>query len=307
MIIIVLFVVTGFFLFYSKDKSKSLVQVSDVVYEGSDFKKSCFSVGKDIIYLCVFNSDESEYYIAKMPINGNNMEKVPYDIPADMKVLGMDVDLSGECSILLSTFHEEELEGDMATFIDFKTTRIDRIRENGELNYSIDISNEFQNAEEIPLIFESDANGNYYISKDNILVQLSIDNTIEEYEIDGYYEAVNCEGDNVYAVYWDNSTEKTILSSIDKGEFCSITELENLDDDYREISVYGKELYMYSRNGLYKLNNNKQRIIYNSDQIDEIRPFIISEDLSPSGELCMLLKIDDKYLIRHVKYGNNIS
>ena len=32
-----------------------------------------------------------------MPINGNNMEKVPYDIPADMKVLGMDVDLSGEC------------------------------------------------------------------------------------------------------------------------------------------------------------------------------------------------------------------
>ena len=278
------------------------VDIKDVTFEDDDIRKSCFSVGSDYIYMCAFSKDESDYYIAKAPINSNALEKLHYEIPENMKVLRISADSSGECSLLLSTFHEEDFEGEKATFIDFNTTRIDRIDTDGQLKYSLDISDEFKKAEEIPLIFEADEGDNFYVNVGSVLMHFSIKDKIEKFIIDGYYETVMCENGKAYTVYYDYSAEKTFLSLIEDGEISKVAELETFNEDYRSISKSGDDLYLYSREGLFKYSNDTQECLYKDDNITDTRRFMDGEDLSSEGELCILLNVDEKYSVRHVRY-----
>jgi hypothetical protein len=237
-----------------------------------------------------------------MPIQGNCLEILPYSIPANMKVIGMDADSSDGCSVLLSTFHKEALDGKDAIFIDFKQTRIDQIGADGKLKYSLDVSSSFMNTEEIPLIFESNSSGNYFVGIENTLMYFSTnENEVEQDTVDGYFETLVCDNNKAYAVYWDYSSEKTILSSIEDGKLSSMAELKTFDEDYRSVSIYSDSLYLYSRDGVYRFRDNKQECIYKNDDINEMRPFIYGEDVSSDGEICILLKIEDKYRVRHIK------
>lgn len=281
------------------------VEVKDVEFKGEDFKKSCFSVGSDYIYICAFSKDESDYYIAKTPINGNDLETLSYKIPENMKVLSLSADSSGECSVLLSTFHEEPFEGENAILIDYQITRIDRIDTDGKLKYSLDVSDEFRKSELMPVIFEADACDNYYVNNGSVLMHFSRNsNKVEKFIVDGYYETVMCDDDKAYAVYWDNSSEKTILTAINDGEIKRVAELETFNEDYSSISKSGEDLYLYNRDGLYKFSNNTQECLYKDDNIKETKRFIDGEDLSTEGELCILLNKDYKYSVRHIKIRN---
>ncbi len=289
-------------LIFDGNHKADYVEIDDVEYAGNDFIKSCFSVGKESIYVCAFSNDETDYYIAKMPINGNNLERLSYEIPNDMKVIGMNVDSSEECSVLLSTFHEEVCEGENAIFIDFRKTRIDTIGADGILKNTLDTSEMLKNMEAIPLIFESDSNNNFYINDGEVLMHFSgTEEKIDKYPIDGYYETVMCEKGKTYTIYWDYSSEKTVLAEIKDGKMDDISELETLDEDYRSISMQKNDLYLYSREGLYKFCNNKQECIYRDNNLNKTRPLIHGEDLSAEGELCMLLRSNGSFKIRHIK------
>lgn len=280
------------------------VEIEDIEYTGQDFIKSCFSVGDSNMYLCAYSTDHSEYYIARMPEDGGELDILPYKIPDNMKVIGMDADSSGECSVLLSTYQDVEIDGQNLYYIDYEITRIDRIGIEGELEYSLEITDEFKDVEDVPLAFESDADGNYFISNGNTLIHFSPDNTVEKIPFDGKLHAVTLNKDKAYAIYMDSTSGNMMLSSIENGEVHPISELENDGDVYRNMSVVGESLYLYSRAGIYRYSNNEQEDIYKMDDKMEERPFIEGEDLTADGDLCMLLKINDKYRIRHIKFAS---
>lgn len=295
-----------------QDVSYEVSDVEEMVYyEGEVFKKSVFKTGGNLLYICGIKED-GNYFLGVMEKEEKVLNEIPVEMPENMRIINMAVDIYGDCHILWSSVEEIELDGMKASQMTFEKSVITKVNKEGNIEYTIDISEIINEKLIRPFCFTVDKDGNYYFENnndENEIIKICRDRSTDACIFcKGEIEAIgNGKSGMVYCIYV-NENEEEVIGRIEGNEVvpCDVI-LPSSEARYSNIdSGTDTELLIYNKmSGVYtydlSVNAVEQRVAGNEMPL-------YGQDVSGygflgDGRLCLLEQNETDTIFYYIPAG----
>lgn len=279
-----------------------------VFYEGNDFKKSVFTVGGEMIYICGLKLD-GKFFLGGMKKEENTLQEFPIEMPANMRVFEMAVDNQGRCHMLWMSIEKIIINDESLDQITFKKSYITIVNSNGDVENTIDVTDIFLQEQHRPYCFIVDQDGNYYFENKKEIVILNQDGSPNSrVTCNGYVEGIGCgKSGMVYGTYYDENNND-MIGRLENNAFvpCDVT-LPNVNAIYANINAgTDTELLLYNlEGGIYTYASDKN-VVEQRVQGKELP--VSGQDVSSygflgDGRLCLMTQSDEETIFYYIPAG----
>lgn len=285
---------------------KTSEQDVTILYAGSDFIKSVFAVGENMLYVCGMK-DDGEFFLGLMPEEGEVFQEFTVDVEEGMRAFNMTVDCYGKCHILWMSVEKQKINGQSFDSITFEKSCITVVNKEGVVEKEIDVSEVFSPKQPRPFCFVVDRDGNYYFENEKELIQITADGIQKEAVIcDGRIEGIGIgKSGAVYCTYYTEDGERRV-ARLEKNYLdpCAV-QLPEADAIYAGIYAgTDTEILLFNKaNGVFACDENE---IENRIPITELPVKgneITGYGVLSDGRICLMEQGEGKTLFYYLATG----
>ena len=267
----------------------NVIDEEKYAYDREGTQKSVFASNGEVAYLCCCKEEKFYlYYVDKM-----GFRKLPYFCGGNERIIRMDVDDSGQCSLLIYGSENELVDGHLLSTITDADARIDVIDSYGNIVKRYDGSF-FLSSTNIPSSFITHDSMIYAMNCDGeaTIVNMAT-GSVDKLPAEGMVSAVDVLDNRVVLTYYSNDSSYYQELSLD-GKIQKKIKLPKSNCKYGICKIVGDDVYLYNKDeGVFKCRNssNKVQRIEKSPKNEKGIGFGVNK-------ICMIAEENEEYIFR---------
>lgn len=285
-VLIILMSLFGLSILWNKG---SILAEERYAYDREGTQKSVFASNGEVAYLCCCKEEKFYlYYVDNM-----GFRKLPYFCSGNERIIRMDVDDSGQCSLLIYSSENELVDGYLLSTITDADARIDVIDSYGNIVKRYDGSF-FLSSTNIPSSFITHDSMIYAMNCDGeaTIVNMAT-GSVDKLPAEGMVSAVDVLDNRVVLTYYSNDSSYYQELSLD-GKIQKKIKLPKSNCKYGICKIAGDDVYLYNKDeGVFKCrsSSNKFKRIEKSQKNEKGIGF-------GKNKICMIAEENEEYIFR---------